>query len=117
MTDQQKLRRRSRDYYRRHREACVAKIKASDPAKAAAHRAVAEAINRGALVRPKSCSRCGREPMPRINSKSGSGIEAHHHRGYAPAQWLDVLWVCKPCHSILDREPNAHQGTIRQFIE
>lgn len=51
--------------------------------------AVSAAIRRGVRTRPTMCSRCGSESLK---------IEAHHHRGYEPQNWLDVVWLCQPCH-------------------
>jgi ribosomal protein S27AE len=53
-----------------------------------AHRAVDYAIETGRLVRPKECSKCG----------ATGRIEAHHHKGYAREHYLDVVWLCEPCH-------------------
>lgn len=55
----------------------------------AAHEAVRRAVKAGRLVRPASCSRC---------SERHYRIEAHHHQGYEPEHWLDVLWLCNRCH-------------------
>jgi hypothetical protein len=52
-----------------------------------ARRAVRYAVLIGKLVRPEACE----------NGHPGP-IEAHHHRGYAPEFWLDVVWLCKNCH-------------------
>src|SRR5580704_3739196 len=49
------------------------------------------ALQRGVLVRPDACSRCG---------GSGNGrIEAHHEDYDKP---LDVIWLCKSCHAHAD---------------
>lgn len=53
-----------------------------------AHSAVEYAIETGRLVRPDQCSKCG----------SGANIDAHHHKGYAPECYLDVVWLCDLCH-------------------
>jgi hypothetical protein len=55
----------------------------------AACNAVRNAIRQGILFRPHACSLC----------PSVEDIQAHHHRGYAPEHWLDVLWVCRTCHN------------------
>lgn len=52
-----------------------------------AARAVREALQRGDLVRPSTCSRCGKVCKP----------EAHHH-SYEPEDLLDVEWLCRECH-------------------
>jgi hypothetical protein len=48
------------------------------------------AIQTGKLKRPKHCSNCGRTHYP---------IEAHHHRGYSDDVALDVIFLCRPCHT------------------
>jgi len=59
------------------------------PERIAARKAVREAIRDGRLPRPNSlqCS-CG-EPTKHY----------HHHKGYAPKFWLDVVPLCRKCHS------------------
>lgn len=59
----------------------------SNPEIIAAKEAVARAVAHGDLVRPSTCSRCGKERR----------IYAHHH-SYAPEDRLDVKWVCQKCH-------------------
>lgn len=54
-----------------------------------ANNRVITAIRNGTLVRPAICSSCG----------AVGKIEAHHHKGYAPEFWLDVVWLCKSCHA------------------
>lgn len=55
-----------------------------------AHSAVRNAIRRGDLVRPDTCSRCG------IVGK----IEASHDDYARP---LDVEWLCRRCHAHKDQ--------------
>jgi hypothetical protein len=67
--------------------------RANNPDKAQAlrnanHR-VDMAIRKGTLKRPCECSKCG----------ATGDIEAHHHLGYAPEHWLDVIWMCIKCHA------------------
>ena len=64
-----------------------------------AHVAVANAIKRGILVRPATCSKCGKQCRP----------EAAHH-DYA--KQLDVRWLCMSCHRMEDCA-NAKGGTER----
>jgi hypothetical protein len=52
-----------------------------------ARSALNEAIRSGKILRPTTCSLCP-NPSP----------QAHHHKGYEPEHWLDVLWLCLPCH-------------------
>lgn len=56
-----------------------------NPEKEAAHRAVAEAIRLGQLVRAKTCTECG----------SDKQIEGHHVDYSKP---LEVIWLCHRCH-------------------
>lgn len=51
-----------------------------------AHNAVAHALRTGRLVRPSTCSRCGRRCKP----------DAHHADYRKP---LDVEWLCRRCHN------------------
>lgn len=53
----------------------------------AAREAVTSALRAGDLVRPPSCSTCGR----------ACAAEAHH-KSYEPDHWLDVVWLCTACH-------------------
>jgi len=50
--------------------------------------AVERALRIGRLHRPRCCQKCGEMCK----------VEAHHHRGYAEAYWLDIEWLCPPCH-------------------
>jgi len=49
--------------------------------------AVRAALKRGDLERSDECSACG-------------DIEetVAHHWSYEPEHWLDVVWMCRPCH-------------------
>jgi len=58
------------------------------PDRAKARRQLNNAAARGKIARPKECEQCCQ----------GGRIEAHHHKGYAPEFWLDVLWLCCSCH-------------------
>ncbi len=48
-------------------------------------RMVSKAVNRGALIRPDSCSLCSKKCKPE-----------GHHDDYSKI--LDVIWVCSLCH-------------------
>ena len=68
-------------------------METSERIKQSARRIVRDAIKRGSLLRPESCSRCKEVPSP---SKDGrSKIHAHHHDYSKP---LDVEWLCARCH-------------------
>lgn len=59
------------------------------PERYAAHRAVTEAVRRGTLVRASRCASCDKRRK----------TMAHHYRGYALRQQLEVEWLCAPCHA------------------
>jgi hypothetical protein len=58
------------------------------PERYAAREAVYRALRKGVLKRAEGCLRCCQ----------GVKVQAHHHRGYAPEHWLDVVWLCRSCH-------------------
>src|SRR6266705_3418066 len=62
--------------------------------KARAHWALNGAVRYGKITKPESCEKC---------LATGCRIEGHHHRGYAKEFWLDVLWLCCPCHNLEKR--------------
>lgn len=64
------------------------------PEKKAARHAIEHAIRDGKMTRGTYCSVCGSEGR----------MQAHHHNGYAPEHRLDVVWLCRKCHSVADRE-------------
>ena len=60
------------------------------PERLAACKVINQAIKSGKLPRPDSlqCA-CGE-----------SAKQYHHHKGYAPEHWLDVIPLCVKCHKI-----------------
>lgn len=60
------------------------------PERQKARSAINNAIAMGKLPRPdtKLCHYC-----------SAQAQQYHHHRGYAPEHWLDVVSVCMRCHN------------------
>ena len=58
-----------------------------------ARASVSAATAMGKIPRAKtlSCSNCG-EPA----------VQYHHHKGYDPANWLDVIAMCRKCHLAAD---------------
>lgn len=52
---------------------------------------VRKAIKRGILRRPEVCEQCGQTRR----------IQAAHW-SYEPERWLDVRWLCRPCHARWD---------------
>jgi len=65
-----------------------------DRMKDRANDAVRFAIRSGKLKRPKKCERCLVDCIP----------QGHHHKGYQPKYKLDVIWLCRPCHSFIHRK-------------
>ena len=61
------------------------KFRTKNPDKHRAHGLVSNALKRGELYRPNSCSSCGVECAP-----------DGHHPDYSKP--LEVEWLCKPCH-------------------
>jgi hypothetical protein len=78
-----------------------------NPEKRSAHQAVTAAIRKGKLVRPDSCSRCG---------KRGKRIEAHHFAGYAKENKLKIQWLCSSCHG-KERIIYAQSADMRHHAE
>jgi len=70
----------------------------NNPEKVKAHKAVSHAIENGMLPKAQSlvCSRCGKKAH-----------QYHHHLGYEPEHWLDVIPACRSCHWILNREAHS----------
>jgi hypothetical protein len=71
---------------------------AQHPDQKRAHDAVGKAIQSGRLIRPSVCTHCLRE-----RGLTQTKIEGHHHHGYDRAHWLDVQWVCKVCHLVVEQ--------------
>ena len=67
------------------------KYRREEPEKIKARRSVFIAVRSGSLKRKKNCENCN----------SNSKIQAHHHDYSKP---LEVLWVCKDCHSKIHRK-------------
>lgn len=57
------------------------------PEKYKANSAVAAARRNGKLAKPLHCEHCEKE-LP---------LQGHHH-SYEEKYWLDVIWLCVPCH-------------------
>jgi len=56
------------------------------PDRVGARTALVHAIKKGLLARGP-CAECGAVPA-----------HGHHHRGYEPDFWLDVIWLCRTHH-------------------
>ena len=59
-----------------------------NPDRTRAHQQLRNAVRRGEIVRPGSCSECGRSDLR---------IEAHHDDYKRP---LDVAFLCSACHGL-----------------
>lgn len=70
----------------------VKKWIAKNPEKNLAHVHLNYELNMGRVSKPVSCEFCG-EDKP---------LEAHHWKGYEKEHWLDVQWLCRPCHKKAD---------------
>lgn len=57
------------------------------PERIKARTAVRGAIRDGRLIRPSACECCGEPCAPHA-----------HHWSYKEDNWLDVEWLCVPCH-------------------
>lgn len=57
------------------------------------------AVKAGKIVRPTTCSVCGKVCTP----------HGHHHDYTKP---LDVLWVCSKCHSAIHRKYSIEEDRI-----
>jgi hypothetical protein len=64
-------------------------LKAVAPERVHAIYTVNNALRDGRLRREDACELCGRT----------KNLVAHHYRGYARENWLNVQWLCRPCHS------------------
>lgn len=58
--------------------------------KAAAHARVHRAVKSGLLIKPKKCEDCEKE----------AELQGHHHNGYEEESYLDIVWLCVPCHNL-----------------
>lgn len=59
-----------------------------NPQKYKAQCSVNNALRDNLLVRPTTCSCCGKECKPQ-----------GHHWSYDEEHWLDVIWLCTRCHA------------------
>jgi len=70
--------------------------------KALARRVLCAAVERGVIQKPEKCQRCG--CVPEQKSGPGDAIQGHHHNGYDEEHKLDVIWLCRDCHAIADKD-------------
>ena len=55
-----------------------------------ARQAVYDALVTGQLRQFTTCQRC----------RQVKHTLAHHYKGYAPENWLEVQWLCPTCHGL-----------------
>lgn len=93
------------EWLARERARCIAKskrdyhkAKEKNPDRFRAHSVLSNAVQRGDIVKPGECSRCGTKlPRARIHG---------HHDDYAHP--LDVVWVCASCNIALHKANNSN---------
>lgn len=70
---------------------------------------VAEALRRGTLVRPDTCSQCG--IMAGALNAGGRAVKIEgHHADYSKP--LAVVWLCKTCHGRTRRKPDSDKRKL-----
>lgn len=72
-----------------------------NPEKKSAQRLLGRAVQKGLILKPKSCSKC----------KSTEKIEAHHYDYKEP---LEVDWLCISCHNMKHRLINESKRKLSQ---
>jgi hypothetical protein len=55
------------------------------------------AVESGKMKRAEYCTKCG------VRCKT----HGHHHNGHNQEHWLDVIWLCRACHTEVHREKRA----------
>jgi hypothetical protein len=63
--------------------------------KVEAQRRLNFAVEKGEIIRPTKCQKCGSE---------GGRIEAHHWSGYDEEHVFDVMWLCGNCHRLTHKK-------------
>ena len=69
----------------------VKKYREENPLAGPAHNKVTRAVRSGKLIKPDSCSICGK-----------IGMVHGHHRDYSKP--LEVTWVCQACHKQIHKD-------------
>lgn len=79
--------------YKQIQKESIAKYRKKYPERVKAHQIVNDAIKAGKLPRPDTlqCHYCPAQAK-----------DYHHHKGYAPEHWLDVVPACRKCHGKFD---------------
>lgn len=82
--------RKAKPEYERERKAKWRKKnkEAADRIRRAGH-AVETALQAGRIPKGANCTSCGTDKRK---------LEAHHHHGYDRKNWLEIVWLCPPCH-------------------
>ena len=62
-----------------------------------AREAVRYALRRKKIVKPNKCSIC----------KNVGLVEAHHYKGYSKENQLNIMWLCRKCHT---KYENIHKN-------
>lgn len=75
----------------------VKKWKKLHPQKNLAHVQTMYVLRNGLLLKPLMCEKCMKK----------SKLEAHHEDYTKP---LEIIWCCKSCHGLLDRERRKKEG-------
>lgn len=88
------LKRQATPEYREEKKKTTRKWLDNNPEKRSAHLMVQNAVNRGEIIKPSSCSICGRNDC-RIHG---------HHTDYSKP--LEVMWLCPKCH--MDQHRKEH---------
>jgi hypothetical protein len=73
-----------------------------------AKHAVSVALRSGKLVKPDRCQHTG---------CSNPAKQTHHHKGFDPENFLDVIWLCKQHHTELYAEKIELNGITKQIKE
>ena len=102
--------REGRVYHRAHKQTgpykeqeCIRRAQGRNVPKVKAREAINAALRYGRLTR-KPCAVCG-----------DSRTEAHHLLGYAPADWLQAIWLCPEHHRKAEerlRKEREGRGTL-----
>lgn len=80
---------RDKTYRKKFGSINTKKYRAAYPEKYKARNKVNNAVANAIIPKLENqlCMHCGKQAK-----------EYHHHKGYAPQHWLDVIPLCKPCH-------------------
>lgn len=75
-----------------------------------AYLAVARALRCGILTRPTNCERC---------DTVDPSLDGHHHNGYEDDHALDVVWLCRSCHTVVhhDLDDRGHRGGTARWAD